>query len=75
MFLIGLAEGVEQNRRTREGCIMYYTILVIHLLPVTPQFLGNMFLIGLAESVEQNRRTQERLFVDKANKFFHTFSR
>ena len=32
---------------------MYYTILVIYLLPVSPQFLGNMFRIGLAEGVEQ----------------------
>ena len=59
MFLIGLAEGVEQNRRTHEGCIMYYTIIVIHLPPMYLRFLGNMFLIGLAEVVEQNRRTHE----------------
>ena len=54
--------------------ISYHTITLLHLLPMMPQLLSNVFLISLAEGIEQNRGTQRGFFVDKADKFFHTFT-
>ena len=55
------------------GDVMYYTISLIHLLPMTLQFLGNIPLFGLSESVEHDRRAQEGFIFYEAKKFFHAF--